>query len=266
MWDRPDLLNSISGALIAASVLLAAYGGVITLANLPLFPVRQVLVSNALQPESQLQHVTRDQIYAVATQRLRGTFFTINLEAARNAFAALPWVRSVEVRRTWPDRLEVAIEEQVAFATWSDGKLVNTHGELFDSALVNGLPAFSGPEGSEGEITRRYREFTSALAALGLGVQQIVLSPRLAWELKLDNGLAIKLGREQPKDPIGARLQRFVAAYPDAAGKFKGKLSYADLRYPQGFALQLPQAAALVSKNPLAAPGAKGSASAKGKA
>jgi cell division protein FtsQ len=265
MWDRPEILNSIAGALIAVSVLLALYGGVITLTNLPLFPVRQVLVSNALQPAGQLQHVTRDQIYAVVTQRLRGTFFSIDLEAARNAFAALPWVRSVEVRRTWPDRLEVAIEEQVAFATWSDGKLVNTHGELFDAALVNGLPAFSGPDGSEGEITRRYREFETSLATLGLSARQVVLSPRLAWELKLDNGLALKLGREQPRDPIAARVQRFVAAYADVVGKVKEKLVYADLRYPQGFALQLPQAAAIVTRSKGLA-GPKGPASPKGNA
>jgi len=244
MWDRPEILNSISSTLIALSVLAAAYGGVIAFANLPLFPVRQIRVSNALDAAGELHHVTREQVQAVVRERLRGTFFTIDLETARAAFAALPWVRNVEVRRTWPDTLEVAIEEQVALANWGGGKLVNTYGELFDGALVDGLPAFAGPTGSEAEVTRRYGEFALELDKLGTHVRQILLSPRLAWELRLDNGLTVKLGHEQPKDPILARLQRFVAAYGDALSRIKGRVDVADLRYAQGFALHLPPGSA----------------------
>ncbi len=244
MWDRPEILNSVSAALIAASVLLVAYGGAIALANLPRFPVRAISVSNALDPAGELYHVTREQVQAVIASRLQGTFFTVDLEAARTAFAALPWVRNAEVRRTWPDRLEVAIEEQVAFANWSGGKLVNTHGELFDAARIEGLPEFSGPPGSAAEITRRYREFSAPLDALRLAVRQIALSPRLAWELRLDNGLALKLGRDQPRDPLLARLQRFAAVYADSMLRAGAHLDIADLRYPQGFALRLPPGAA----------------------
>jgi cell division protein FtsQ len=245
MWDRPEILNSIASALIAVSVLLAVYGGAIALANQPWFPVRAVSVSNATDAAGALQHVTREQVQAVATERLTGTFFTVDLEAARAAFAALPWVRSVEVRRAWPDRLEVAIEEQTAFANWGGGKLVNTHGELFDAARVEGLPEFSGPPGSEAEVTHHYRDFSAPLKKLGVSARQIALSPRLAWELKLDNGLALKLGRDQSRDPLLSRLERFAAAYADAVAHVSGRLDVADLRYAQGFALRLPPGAAM---------------------
>jgi cell division protein FtsQ len=245
MWDRPEILNSISSALIAVSVLLAVYGGAIALANQPWFPVRAVSVSNATGAAGPLLHVTRDQVQAVATKRLTGTFFTVDIEAARAAFAALPWVRSVEVRRTWPDRLEVAIEEQTAFANWGGGKLVNTHGELFDAARVEGLPEFSGPPGSEAEVTHHYRDFSAPLKKLGVSARQIALSPRLAWELKLDNGLALKLGRDQGRDPLLSRLERFAAAYNNALARVSGRLDMVDLRYAQGFALRLPPGAAI---------------------
>jgi cell division protein FtsQ len=263
MWDRPDILNSVSSVLIAVSVLLAAYGGVVTLANLSVFPVRLINVSNALEPAGGLHHVTREQVQELVGTRLEGTFFTVNLEAARAAFAGLPWVRNVEVRRTWPDRLEVAIEEQVPLANWSGGKAVNTHGELFDADRIEGLPEFSGPPGSEGEVTRHYRDFSEPLAKLGFSARQIALSPRLAWELKLDNGLALKLGRDLPRDPLTGRLERFVAAYPDTVGRVGGRLDVADLRYTQGFTLHLPPGASL------AAPGdgnKRGQAAVKGKA
>jgi cell division protein FtsQ len=267
MWDRPEIMNSVSSALIAAAILLALYGGIFLLANLPLFPVRQVSVSNAAEPGAELHHVTREQVQAVIGERLKGTFFTVDLEAARAAFSGLPWVRNVEVRRTWPDKLEVAIEEQVAFANWSDGKLVNTHGELFDAALVDGLPVFSGPPGSEGEVTRRYREFSEDFKKLGFNARQVALSPRLAWDIKLDNGLALKLGRDQPRDPLRARLDRFVAAYADSVGRISGRLDLADLRYTQGFALHLsPGASFQAAGSKPAAANDKHAPPAKGKA
>jgi cell division protein FtsQ len=244
MWDRPDMLNNISNVLVAVSVLLVLSGSIFVFANLPWFQVRRIDVSNALEPAGQLRHVTREEVREIAAQRLDGTFFTVNPEAARSAFARLPWVRNAEVRRVWPDRLDVAVEEHEAFANWGSDKLVNTHGELFDAARIDGLPEFSGPEGSETEVTRHYRDFSAPLGKLDLKVREIALSPRLAWELKLDNGLALKLGRDLPRDPLEIRIERFVAAYPDAVAKAGGRINVADLRYAQGFATRLPGAAA----------------------
>lgn len=34
--------------------------------------------------------------------------------------------------------------------------------------------------------------------------------------MKLKNGMAVDMGREQPKAPIGVRLQRFIEVYPEA--------------------------------------------------
>jgi cell division protein FtsQ len=250
MWDRPDMLNNISNALVAASVLLVLAGGIFMFANLTWFQVRRINVSNALEPAGLLHHVTREAAQEIAAERLNGTFFTVDPEAARSAFASLPWVRNAEVRRVWPDRLEVAVEEHEAFANWGGGKLVNTHGELFDAARIDGLPEFSGPDGSAAEVTRHYRDFSAPLRKLDLKVREIALSPRLAWELKLDNGLAMKLGRDLPRDPLEIRVERFVAAYPDAVAKAGGRINAADLRYAQGFATRLPGVAAATKPAP----------------
>lgn len=248
MWDRPEILNSLASVLIAVSVLLASYESMVAAANLPVFPLRRVSVTNAIEPSGVLRHVNQEQVQSIASSRLAGTFFTVDLETARAAFAALPWVRNVQVRRSWPDRLDVAIEEHVAYANWSGAKLVNTHGELFDAATIAGLPVFSGPPGSEGEVTRRYREFSAAFSKLGFAARHIALSPRLAWELKLDTGLALKLGRDQPRDPLTRRVQRFIASYPETAGQIKGRPDLADLRYPHGYALHVPPGATPAEK------------------
>ena len=167
----------------------------------------------------------------------------------RSAFESLPWVRKVEVRRLWPDRLQVSLEEHVALARWGadahSGRLVNTHGEVFEGELPASanLPQFAGPSGSAEEVTRRYAAFRDALAPLALEPRQVLLSARYSWQLRLSNGLTLELGRDQLKQPVLQRLERFVAYYAQTLGSLNRRLEYADLRYPSGFALRVPEMA-----------------------
>jgi len=67
----------------------------------------------------------------------------------------------------------------------------------------------------------------------------LILSPRLAWQLKLENGMLVNMGREQPKSPVGARLQRFIEVYPETVAKRAIRPVVVDLRYPNGFAMKV---------------------------
>jgi len=68
---------------------------------------------------------------------------------------------------------------------------------------------------------------------------QVTLSPRLAWQLKLENGMLVDMGREQPKAPVGVRLQRFIEVYPETVAKRAIRPTVVDLRYPNGFAVRV---------------------------
>jgi cell division protein FtsQ len=189
------------------------------------------------------QHVGREAIEAALGERPAGNFFAFDLVELRVALERLPWVRRVELRRVWPDRIEVAFEEHVALAHWGDDALVNVHGERFAGEVDEPLPRFAGPAGTEREVAERYRRFAPLLAPLGSGLERVVLSPRFSWQLGLANGLAIVLGRDSPTDPIEARLARFVAAFPDTLGRLARRHEVVDLRYPNGFALRVPELA-----------------------
>jgi len=241
MWDNPDSLNACASTLYALAAAAVIYAGVHAAIHSPLLPVRQV----ALQGD--LDHVTREQAEEAARAAAAGTFFSVDLDAVRRAYEALPWVRKVEVRRQWPDRLQVAIEEHVPLARWGAdtrvAHLVNTHGEVFEGKVPDGdrLPQFAGPVGSAQEVTRRYVAFRQALAPLKVEPRQVLLSPRYAWQLRLSNGLTLELGRDQLKEPVLERLSRFVAYYARTLGQLNRRLDYVDLRYPNGFALRVPE-------------------------
>ncbi len=167
-----------------------------------------------------------------------GNFFAADLGGIRARVERLPWVRHVAVRRVWPGRLEISIEEHVALARWGDDGLVNTYGERFLGKTQETLPSFIGPGGTQAEVARRYARFSAIVAPLGTRVERVVLSARHAWQLRLANGLHLALGR----DPEAAelRLKSFVAAYPATLSAGGRRYEYVDLRYPNGFAVRVP--------------------------
>jgi cell division protein FtsQ len=73
------------------------------------------------------------------------------------------------------------------------------------------------------------------VAPLGARVEEVILTPRLAWQLKLSSGVRLALGRDA--DAAEVRLERFV----QAAAKGVARYDYVDLRYPNGFALRMPE-------------------------
>jgi cell division protein FtsQ len=98
---------------------------------------------------------------------------------------------------------------------------------------------FIGPPESAKEIAIQYGYFKRSLATLGLTPVQVQVSPRRAWQLKLASGTILQLGR----DNIEPRLNRFIAVYPRTIGQLQRRLSYVDLRYPNGFAVGIPELA-----------------------
>ena len=234
MWDKPQILNWIANFLYALAAVMLLYGVLYVVVHLPIFPLREVRV------EGELHHVTREQLKLIAERHLKGNFFTLDLAQARDAFEKLPWARNVSVRRRWPDRLEVTVEEHRELARWGNVALVNSYGELFQAASNSDLPVFYGPADSVREVAEHYAIFSRTLAAPGLDVAQLVLSPRRAWTITTGKGMVVEIGREHVEE----RLQKFAGAYGQTLGSLEREVRYADLRYPNGFAVRKPGPAA----------------------
>jgi cell division protein FtsQ len=254
MWDNPRLLNIAANTLIGLAALLFAFAGLQLLLRSPLFPLKEIVV------RGELKNANAAEIEN-AVDGTGGNFFALDLAAVRERLEQVTWVRRVDLRRVWPDRIEVTLEEHVVFARWGQvvGDLqsrgfVNTFGEPFSAPMDEGvaakLPLFAGPAGSEGELARRYRSFAALLAPLDGTSERVVvalvLTPRYAWQLRLSGGesggLNLELGRDGA-EPVEQRLARFVGAYPASVGRLPHRATaeqrHVDLRYPNGFALRV---------------------------
>jgi cell division protein FtsQ len=239
MWDNHQALDLISNVLVVAAALTSGYYISQWAVNLPVFPFKQVNISggdaNGGNGRSgSLRHITREQIETVVRHQVKGNFFTVDLDALRNTFTKLPWVRAAAVRRVWPQSLEVTLEEHVALARWGSSALLNVHGELFRAASDEELPLFDGPDDSPLEMLRQHAVFSGLLRPLQQNIQEMKLSPRRAWRLLLNTGTVVELGREQ----MEARLERYVLVHHRSSGQLHPQPGYVDLRYPSGFAVR----------------------------
>jgi cell division protein FtsQ len=226
---RPRLPWRLVGkALALGGTLLATFLVVFWALDQPIRTVRLT---------GRFQHLTPQQIEQVVAAQVRGKgLLTVNLGAVSRAIQALPWVDAVSVARQWPHGLTVSVLEQVAAARWGHDGLVNANGVLFVTGVSHfppGLARLSGPEGSQGEVTRRYLAMRRSLRAVGLGLAAVRLDARGAWRLRLSDGIAVRLGRAQVQE----RFDKFTTAALGIVEQRAADISYVDMRYTNGFAI-----------------------------
>lgn len=227
---------------MSAFLRLLAWALALVLVALPVVAVIQGWVGTERWPlrtvkvEGRLTRVSDAQIVAAVLPHARRGFFAVRLEDARAAVAALPWVEHAEVRKQWPDKLVVTIEEHRPFAWWGADRLLSERGRIFPATGVTvpaGLPRFDGPESRIADMVRVYNESRAAFAATGLDVRTLRLDERGSWSLLLSDGAELLVGRDDAK----LRLQRFARLLPRLQASSGETLGRADLRYTNGFAL-----------------------------
>lgn len=216
---------AVAAALAIAAAAVAAVLGLRSLE----WPVEVVRI------DGETRYSDRDELQRIVTRHVRDGFFGTDLTALREALIAMPWVRDASLRRVWPNRLDVAVREHTAAAVWNDAALVSSRGAVFrpDEFASDGLPRLHGPVGQAEAMLRRFADFQPRFDALGLELVRVEQDARRSWQLGLDDGLVLKLGREQ----IDARLDRFIAVWPAAIAGQREAIRRIDLRYPNGFAI-----------------------------
>lgn len=243
MWNDVRTLNLITRALLGVVVLALMHACYQWIARQPMFDLKVVQVRAV--PGKALRYVDEATVRSAALQRVRGNFFSVDLAAARAAFETVPWVQHAAVRREWPDKLVVTVDEFVALGTWGEqeGRLISVDGIVFTANLAEAeqegkLPALVGPDDSAREVAQLLFELREWLAPVQLQPRALTLSKRYAWTARLDNGMLLNLGRAHEKDELKARVDRLVSVYPQLSNALQGKIEMIDMRYPNGLALR----------------------------
>lgn len=239
-------------ALIAGATMLVAVGRW-ALAH-PSFGISRIVV------EGDTAHHNAITLQANVGSRIAGNFFTLDLTQVRGVFESVPWVRKATVRREFPSRLRVTIEEHRSMGFWgaeSESRMVNSHGEVFEAnageAEADELPRLVGADGQSALMLDVYKQLTLAMKPLDAMVEQLDLSSQGGWTMHLDSGAVIELGRGTTVE-VMARLQKFLSTHQQVLATYQrvglDRIETVDLRYGQGYAIRLRGVTTVVNATP----------------
>lgn len=240
MWDNAGAMGRVTRWLLFLVVVLLLGAGGAWVYNSDYFPVKKVDI------QGKLVHQSPKELQTVAQQYMRGNIFRADVNGAREAFQKLPWIESALVRRRLPDTVEIILTERKPLAVWenTDG-LLDTKGNVFQASVKDKLPVFDGQQGSGKDMVQHYHDFSEILKPRRLKIRKLIYTPRSAWSVVLDNGITVRLGRENEIK----RLQRFADIWPEMLKKDENRLGYVDMRYKDGFAVRYTQAVPTPSEN-----------------
>jgi cell division protein FtsQ len=182
------------------------------------------------------QRVSPGQIEKAVAPYAHAGFMSADLDDIQRAVEALPWVEHARIKRRWPNSLHVTVIEETAAARWGESGLLNTRGELFVRAASHvpaELPRLSGPEGTQAQVAQRYMAIQGRMLEAGMRIVALRLDARGAWEMDLDSGVTVRLGRRD----VDERLDRFMRTTSQVIAHRMSEITYVDMRYSNGFAI-----------------------------
>lgn len=163
-------------------------------------------------------------------------FFSVPLAELHRRVSDLSWVADAQVRRHWPDKLVMHVQERVPVAVWNDAVLVSSSGEAFYGLArydVEGLPRLSGPPARLDDVMAYYHSMGRVLGGAGLSVRSLDVDSRLTARLVLDSGITLVVDREQ----YANKLRRFVRLHETLLADDERRPERVDLRYADGMAV-----------------------------
>ena len=221
------------------------------------FPIRKVELVNKLENQDSTE------LQQIAAGALNGGFFSLNVEQFRTELLTkLPWIKSVSVRKIWPNKLLVSIAEHQPVVRWlsvQKGALATKGFELLSNEGIVFRPNFTteqqldfakmalltGPQGSAGNVLKRCYQISESLQELGAGIKQCGMNERRTWMLVLNNGIDVKLGKEN----IMRQLDQFIRVFSGQLNQYLKSVDYVDLRYSNGFSVKWNSDSALQTEN-----------------
>ena len=93
--------------------------------------------------------------------------------------------------------------------------------------------ACPAPTGTESQVAQRYLSAQGRVLEAGMRIAALRLDERGAWEMDLDSGVTVRLGRRD----VDERIDRFIRTASQVIAHRMTEITYVDMRYSNGFAI-----------------------------
>ena len=208
------------------------------------FPIRMVKVVG------EYQFIDPETLEKVVTPYVSTGFFNVDIQDAELALSEIPGVESANLKRVWPDKIEIRIVEKKAEATLPHGEIYATDGTIFKPIISKDLgsfPIFAGSMEDLPAMTSFYHSAEFLLMKEGFHVTFVGCDGLGSWTIGVIHGgdnqnpsanMTIILGQ----DHLIEKLTRFTEHYSMLEQTNGGRVpSSVDLRYTLGFSAKYSQ-------------------------
>jgi cell division protein FtsQ len=171
----------------------------------------------------------------------------VDVDEARARVESLPWVKSAQVRRVWPNRVQIKIEERRPVARWLHNDrhfVVDSDGRIIGVTNARGfvaLPLVTGKGAPEAASS--FVALVATQPELKSHVKIAIRRGERRWDLQLANGVRVRL----PEEGAEAALAELVNL--DREQKiFARDILSIDLRFANRYVVKLPPGSPLIAK------------------
>ena len=174
----------------------------------------------------------------VMDQQQVSSFFTSDLQTLRDITTGLAWVDQVSIARDWQRGIVVTALPKQAIANFGTERLVDAKGSVFVPADSNdltqkGFATLQGEIAQAPVIMQQMQQINDWYAPLGMQVEDIILSPRMTWLIRFDNGQRVIVDNEN----TAQKLLSLSQLLGNQLKERRDEIQSVDLRYKNGFTI-----------------------------
>ncbi len=186
------------------------------------------------------KRLNRRDVLRIAGITESSTLFLIDADETRARILRNPWIAEATVRKLYPDRLEIIIEEKKPFAIWQNQgmfSIISRDGTVIDQVTSvqvrdSGLPFVVGVGADKRAeaflaLLNRFPQIRSEVAAA-------VYVAERRWNLRLKSGVDVRL----PEEDVDVALFRLVSLDREK-NLLSRDVTIIDLRSPDRVAVRL---------------------------
>ncbi|SES78911.1 FtsQ-type POTRA domain-containing protein [Thorsellia anophelis] len=174
------------------------------------------------------------------------TLMNQDINVLRTQIERLPWIKEVKLKKRWPNRLIINIEEYKPYVRWNKNYHLDIDANVFsipaERTIKLPLAFLFGPDGKEKEALKGYMALQALFKNNQIVLMSANMSDRYSWLLSVvltTNGqhqiVEVDLGRT---DYIG-RAQKFINIFRELekTPEVSQNIRRIDLRYETGAAI-----------------------------
>lgn len=188
-----------------------------------------------LRVKSDLSPGERAQVQAILSRNRLGGILSFRIDDLRQTLEEMDWAREIEIKRRWPDTVEIVLTREQPIARWGDDQFVTASSEIVSLPdTYPNLPRFDVALSGVKQTLRVFRLVDQMVSPSSLALEELRQNAYGEWQVKFAQGFNVQLG----VDRLGERIERFLRVYDAASADADRTILYVDVRYASGAAVR----------------------------